>query len=292
MTTCKTSMTKTVPCKQRDCWVMKYRSRQAVPLIKRKHKIGWLTITRRRPGIYAQHGTRRTFALTQQERVAPGNTELYEQALESAVLQERQHLARELHDSVTQELYGICLAAATARETLETEPVEAMARVEHVIQHAETGLAEMRALLFELRPASLETEGLITALRKQVAMLRSRYRLNVEAELGGEPGLSIERRQSLYRVAQEALRNVVKHAHASVVTLRLIQEGHDLLLEVRDDGHGFDLNSRYPGHMGLQSMQERVHSLRGTFTITSAPGKGTAISVRLPIYDGDQQEKN
>ena len=106
---------------------------------------------------------------------------LYEQAQELAALQERQRLARELHDSVSQVLYGISLGAHATREALESEPQQARASLDYVIGLAEAGLAEMRALLFELRPESLEAEGLVVALTKQVAVLQSRYKLSVEA---------------------------------------------------------------------------------------------------------------
>ncbi len=151
---------------------------------------------------------------------------LYEQAQKLAALQERQRLARELHDSVSQALYGISLWAHTAREALESsEPEQAEAAIEDVLTLAEAGLAEMHALIFELRPESLETEGLVAALTKQVEVLRARYKLIVEADLADELDLSLERKEALYRIAQEALHNIVKHARASNVVLRLARQG-------------------------------------------------------------------
>src|SRR6266699_3428798 len=129
---------------------------------------------------------------------------LYEQAQELAALQERQRLARELHDSVSQALYGISLGAHTAGEALESDPEQAMASIEYV-----------RALIFELRPESLEIEGLVAALTRQVAVLRTRYKLAVDATLDIEPDLPMEMKHALYRIAQEALHNIVKHARAS-----------------------------------------------------------------------------
>ncbi len=212
---------------------------------------------------------------------------LYEQAQELAALQERQHLARELHDSVSQALYGISLGAHTAREALESsEPAQAEASIEYVLALAEAGLAEMHALIFELRPESLETEGLVAALTKQVAVLRARYKLTVDAELGDEPALPIEMKQALYRIAQEALHNIVKHAHASTVALRLTRQEGEIILEVRDNGCGFDPAGPFPGHLGVRSMQERVTKMGGTFTIESTPGQGTCIGVRAPMALG------
>jgi signal transduction histidine kinase len=206
---------------------------------------------------------------------------LYEQAQELAALQERHRLARELHDSVSQSLYGISLGAHTAQEALESEPEQAMASIEYVIALAEAGLAEMRALIFELRPESLETEGLVAALTKQVAVLRTRYKLTVEMELSEEPELSFEMKEALYRIAYESLHNVIKHAHASIVVIRFRQQADEISLEVQDNGKGFDPAGSFPGHLGLSSMRERATKIGGTFAVESSPEVGTSICVRI-----------
>jgi signal transduction histidine kinase len=211
---------------------------------------------------------------------------LYEQAQELASLQERQRLARELHDSVSQALYGIGLGAHTAQEALECDPEQARASLEYVIALTEAGLAEMRALIFELRPESLETEGLVAALTKQVAVLQTRYRMRVDMSLDTEPDLSLELKQTLYRIAQEALHNIVKHARASTVALQLMRRDNEVCLQVRDNGRGFDPASPFPGHFGVRSMQERAMKMGGTLTIESAPEKGTSIDVRMPVVLG------
>jgi signal transduction histidine kinase len=210
---------------------------------------------------------------------------LSERARELASLQERQRLALELHDSVSQTLYGISLGAHTAREALASDPGEAIAPLEYVISLAEAGLAEMRALIFELHPESLATEGLITALAKQVVVLRTRYKLTVDAQLGEEPALSLERKHALYRIAREALHNIFKHAHANTVLLRLDRQDDELVLEVRDDGRGFDPTEPFPGHLGLRSIQERAARLGGTCSIESAPAQGTYLRVCIPACD-------
>ena len=208
---------------------------------------------------------------------------LSEKAQQLAAFQERQRLARELHDSVSQGLYGIKLGAHTAREALDSDPVEAIAPLEYVIALTEAGLAEMRALIFELRPESLAFDGVIAAITKQVAVLRTRYKLSVDAQLSEEPPLSLERKQALYRIAQEALHNIVKHACASAVTLRLSSQEGELILEVCDDGKGFDPTGPFPGHLGLLSMQERAAQMGGTCSIESAPARGTYFRVCIPI---------
>ncbi len=213
---------------------------------------------------------------------------LYEQTQELVSLQERQRLARELHDSISQVLYCIGVGAHTAREALEMEddPEQAVESIDYVLTLAEAGLAEMRALIFELRPESLEIEGLVAALTKQVAVLRTRYNLTVEADLGEELHLPMEMKQALYRVAQEALHNIVKHARASMVVLQLTKEANEIILDVRDNGRGFDTAGPFPGHLGLRSMHERVTKMGGSLTIESVPGQGTCVGVRMPIEPG------
>jgi signal transduction histidine kinase len=209
---------------------------------------------------------------------------LYEQAQELAALQERQRLARELHDSVSQALYGMSLGAHTAREALESnDPEQAKISLEYVVDLAEVGLAEMRTLIFELRPESLETEGLVAALMRQVAVLRTRYKLVVKADLATEPDLSLERKQALYRITQESLHNIVKHAHASTVNLRLVQQESQVVLEVHDNGRGFDPTGLFSGRLGLQYMRERTAKMGGTLTIESTPGQGTHLRVHIPL---------
>jgi signal transduction histidine kinase len=140
----------------------------------------------------------------------------------------------------------------------------------------------MRALIFELRPESLETEGLVSALTKQSAALHARHNITVHTDLCEEPALSLTVKQELYRIAQEALHNTVKHAQATRVDLRLEQLSEVVILEVCDNGGGFDATASFPGHLGLHSMRERVTHLGGTFQIESAPGQGTRVRVQVP----------
>ncbi len=215
---------------------------------------------------------------------------LYEQAQELAALQERQHLAHELHDSVSQVLYSMSLGAHTTLDALESEDYEqAHISTEYVIRLVEAGLTEMRALIFELRPESLETEGLVAALSRQIAVLRARHKLVVEFDLEKEPDLPLEKKEALYRIAQEALHNIVKHARASTVVLRLILQQEEIFLEVRDNGRGFDSAEPFPGHLGLHSMRERAMKVGGTLTIESILGQKTNISVRVPLVGTSEE---
>ncbi len=262
-----------------------FHSWMAVPLLIDEHAIGMLSLNHHRPNFYTPQHASLAIALANQAAIALKNAQRYEQAQVQAVFQERQRLARELHDSISQEFYGISLNAQSAREALETDPAEALAPLDQVIRHTQAGFAEIRALLFELRPESLQTEGLITALTKQVAVLRTSHQLNVEASLAAEPNISLESKYALYRITQEALHNVVKHARARNVMLRLAVEEEQFILEVHDDGRGFDPSGAFPGHLGLLSMHERVDELGGILTIHSAPGQGTSLYVRIPQTD-------
>ena len=201
-----------------------------------------------------------------------------------AALEERQRLARELHDSVSQVLFSIGLSARSARTMLERNNVErAAATVENVVKLAEMGMAEMRALIFELRPESLAQEGLNAALTKQAAALRARHSIAVETTLGEEPDVPLAIKEALYRIAQEATHNTVKHARAERIDIRLTGDAGEVALDVEDNGVGFDTSADFPGHLGLRSMRERVARFGGTVEIDSAPGRGTAVRVRIPV---------
>jgi len=220
-------------------------------------------------------------AYARQKAITEQNIRLHEQAQQLAVLEERQRIARELHDSVSQALYGIGLGARTAHALLDRDPDKAVEPVEYILSLAEGGLAEMRALILELRPDSLEREGLVSAMSKQAAALHARHGLEVETVLGEEPDLALEIKEALYRIAQEALNNTIKHAQASRVVIRLQEDSGEIVLSVQDDGVGFDPQDEYPGHMGLHTMRERVERLGGTLHIESAPGQGTRTRVTL-----------
>jgi signal transduction histidine kinase len=214
--------------------------------------------------------------------VAIRNAQLFEQSQRQASLEERQRLARELHDSVSQALYGIALGTRTARMRVGDDPHNAVEPLDYVASLAQAGLAEMRALVFELRPESLEEEGLVAAIEKQAASVSARYKLDVKLDLGEEPDCTLDVKEALYRIAQEALHNIVKHAQAQHVEVRMWHDDNSISLTVRDDGRGFDTAQSFPGHVGLQSMPERAKKLGGTVTVDSAPGGGTTVTARLP----------
>ena len=260
-----------------------------LPLMVQERRIGWLSIHHGEPRAYAQHHVALAQTIANQAATAIENARLYGEARRLAALQERQRLARELHDSVSQVLYGIGLGARTARALLDradlaSELKSSLAEpLEYVLSLAEAGLAEMRALIFELRPDSLEREGLVAALTRQAVALRARHRLEVHTEFCEEPVLSFEAKEALYRIAQESLNNTVKHAQAKRVDIRLGASQGEITLELRDDGVGFDPQAKYSGHMGLNSMPERAAQVGSILEIVSAAEQGTVVRVRMPM---------
>lgn len=254
-----------------------------LPIITRGAVIGALGVVHPQPGYYTDRHGQLAMAFAQQVGSALENARLYEQAQGTAVLEERQRLARELHDSVSQVLYSIALNAASAAALGASDPERAAALQHDVHELAGVGLAEMRALIFELRPESLEREGLVPALHKQADAVTARHAIAVHLSVVAEPEMSLAAKEALYRIAQEALQNVAKHARAQSVELTLEQIGSEVILRIKDDGRGFDAHRSFPGHLGLHSMRERMAGLGGTLHIQSSPGKGTCIEARLPI---------
>lgn len=226
--------------------------------------------------------------IANQTALAIQNSQLSEQVRTLAISQERQKLARELHDSVSQALYGIGLGARTAHTIIERQRGNgALATLlkeplEYIQTLVETGLTEMRALIFDLRPESIENEGLVAGLTKQADALQARFEIDVETELCQEPEVTLQCKQALYRIAQEALHNVVKHARASKVRIVLQRDGKFLSLQIEDNGIGFEVDGDFPGHLGLTSMQERAAQLDGEISVASVLKQGTLITLRVP----------
>ena len=216
-----------------------------------------------------------------ERQIADGTRARLLQAREASALEERQHLARELHDSVSQALFGVVLGLETAKRELPA-PGRLRTSVDYASELADAALKEMRALIFELRPEALDSEGLTGLLKRQAEMLRARHDLAVDLDVV-EPALPIETKAAVYRVAQEALHNVAKHAHARTVSVRLTTAGGTVQLEVRDDGKGFGPGAARADAFGLVSMRERIGLHGGTFEVTSGPGQGTTIRASLPV---------
>ena len=220
-----------------------------------------------------------------QAAMAIEHARLQQQAEQLAVLGERQRLARELHDSVTQSLYSVSLYANAAVLALAAGKQEVTAGYLQELQEtAAEGMRDMRLLIFQLHPPVLETEGLVAALQARLAAVEGRAGLQTEFRVEGERRLPLEIEGELYWIAQEALNNVRKHAAARHVTVHLNFTSTIILLEVVDDGVGFDLHS-VPAERrgGLHTIAERTERVGGRLTHKSTPGEGTRVMVEVTL---------
>lgn len=230
-------------------------------------------------------------AVADQAAVAVENARLSEGAQARLALQERNRLAQELHDSVSQALFSLTLHTRAAQLAFEQEVSTGAHKLERHLaemRHLTHGaLAEMKALIFELRPEALREEGLVAALRKQADKIVARDELTVEMSGPNAPLVlppSIE--EELFRWAQEALANAVHHAEASRIAIDIHvpdKDEHFLTVEISDDGVGFDPSLSKPGHLGLTTMAARADRLGGTFEVRSGPGAGSTVLVKVPL---------
>jgi signal transduction histidine kinase len=257
-------------------------SELAAPLQVEGKVIGALHIAGKPQG-FSPKDLRMIGLFADQAAIAIDNARLRLLAEQVAVMEERHRLARELHDSVTQTLYSGALYADAALKALAAGKNEVMAEhLREVRALARDAMRDMRLLVFELHPPALEEEGLVGALRTRLAAVESRAGLRTELTSEGDPRISLALQKELYRVAQEALNNVVRHSRAGKVTLRLGFDDRRAWLEVEDDGVGFDLSeARERGGFGLRGLRERAEKAGGSFEIRSSPGKGTRLRVEL-----------
>ncbi|MEU8277358.1 GAF domain-containing sensor histidine kinase [Microbispora bryophytorum] len=227
--------------------------------------------------------------------IAITNARLYERGRELTVVEERTRMARELHDAVSQKLFSLRLTARAAAALTRTDPERAAEAIERVERMAGEALTELRAVIVELRPAELDRHGLVESLRKQAALLDRLHPMTVAFSAEGDPpgdrGLDSapdpapEIEVAVLRVAQEALHNAVRHARAARIDVRLARRKDALVLEVTDDGAGFDSagpNGAGVHGLGLPSMSDRAQAVGGTLTVSSAPGRGTTVRLEVP----------
>jgi len=252
------------------------------PLVYRGVVVGVLTAIYREDELPREAETSFLAELADQAAMAAATARLVAARRKAVALEERHRLARELHDTVAQSLYGIEQGARMALDRLDQDPPRVAQPIEHVLQLAEAGQAEMRALIFALRPESLAKDGLVTALNTQIEALRARHGIAAQTITNDEPEAPIEVKQVLHRIAQEAVHNTVKHSRARRVDVHLEAYDSWLVLQVTDDGVGFDPDESFPGHFGLHSMRERALEVGGSFEVESSPGRGTRIVVRVP----------
>lgn len=258
------------------------RSAISVPIRLGGQVFGIFAIAYRQPRAFGDAQKRLVMALGQRTALAVQNARLFEQAQQAAVLEERQRLARELHDAVTQSLFSASLLADVLPRLFERNPAEASRRLDELRTLTRGALAEMRALLVELRPSALEETPLADLLQRLAEAATGRTHLEALTRVSGQypRQLPAEVRIALYRITQEALNNIVKHARAQHVLVELSYASSGrVTLQISDDGCGFDPEAVPAGHLGLRIMRERVTSIGARLRIDSAGGEGTRIKV-------------
>ena len=225
----------------------------------------------------------RTFA--NQLAVAIDNIYLNEQTGRAAAADERSRIARELHDSVTQTLFTASVLAEATPRIWNRDQGIARQNMEKLSVLIRGALAEMRSLLLELRPGASTDQSLSQLLNTLAEATRARSNMAVSLSIEGDRELPADVTMTLYRIAQEALNNVVKHAEATRVDIMLLNQPDRVALHIRDDGRGFDPQAIPAGHMGISIMAERAQKIGADLQIQSQPGRGTEVSVTWPVPD-------
>jgi signal transduction histidine kinase len=215
--------------------------------------------------------------------IAVENARLRQQSEQLVVLEERERLARELHDAVTQSLYSLNLFAEAAREQAQQGNLDRLqSYLGEIDTTAHQALKEMRLMLYELRPSVLEEEGLLGALRRRLDTVEARAGIDARFTSGILEDLPPVIEKTLYRIAQEALNNALKHAAASSVAVHLLERDEFVILEITDDGCGFDPSENgMAGGMGLSNMRYRAEKIGGSVTIQTSPGRGTTVRAQV-----------
>jgi len=264
-----------------------------VPLIARSEMVGVLSIARDEDGSAFSINDRQLGKTVADALGAViQNDLLHRKETKEAAEEERQRLARDLHDAVTQSIYSASLIAEALPAVWKREPDEGLRTLETLRRLVRAALAEMRTLLFELRPATLDAAPLDTLLQRLGDSLGGQAQIRVDIHVDEDVSLPRDVKLVFYRVAQEAFSNIGKHARATRVTAVVGAQGGGAMLTVRDDGNGFDPGAVSGDHMGLRIMRERLDRVEASLAVDSAPGRGTTVTVVWPRPgpDGLRQE--
>ncbi len=269
-------------------FVQQYHAMLSVPLIVKDEDYGAITLYYRHAREFSEEEIRLALSVAHQAALAIESARLREQAEQAAAMAERNRLARELHDSVTQSLYSVTLyAEAAARLLTAGQHRDAADHLRELRDTAQEALREMRLLIFELRPLALERSGLIAALQTRLEAVEGRGGMQTELQVEGAQVLEhlpFFMQEELYHIAQEALNNVLKHAKAQRVSVDLRSDESILCLRIGDDGVGFTpAVVQDGGGLGLRGMRERAQRIGGTLQIDSVPGQGTRVTLQVPL---------
>jgi two-component system nitrate/nitrite sensor histidine kinase NarX len=251
-----------------------------VPLAVRGRIIGGVGLAETTKDYFTAHHADLALSVANQAAITMINAELYGHAQELAVLEERQRLARNLHDAVNQSLFSAGLIAEVLPRLWDRDQAEARRSLEDLRRLTRGAMAEMRSLLAELRPATLTDSDLGDLLRQLGNALEGRTNLPVAVTVFGEFILPPNVQVAFYRVCQEALNNIAKHAKASQAEIDLKREEDAIELRIHDNGLGFDTEQTFSGHYGLGMMRERAEAVGAQLIVTSQPGHGTELTIR------------
>ena len=257
-----------------------YCAQLAVPLRIKDDIYGGLILYYIEPRKFSDEEIELAVMFGDQAVLAIENAGLRARAERTAIAAERNRIARDLHDSVTQTLFSATLIAEVLPKLVERNGSEGMRRLEELRQLTRGALAEMRTLLLELRPATLIEVSIEELLRQLTEAARGRARIPIELQVQVTAPLPPEAKIAFYYIAQEALNNVAKHARAGSAYVNLASHPQGAVLSILDDGHGFDVNQVTPEHLGLAIMRERSESIDGELTVSSTAGEGTEITIR------------
>lgn len=262
-----------------DSFLPDYASHLAEPIVFEGQKLGYIILEDHSLTAFSQQDIERLKGITSQASVAVRNATLYEKAQELAAVEERQHLARELHDAVSQTLFSasmIAQAMPRINPDLSSEIKEGLQELDRLTRGA---LAEMRILLVELRPRAIAEAKLSDLLRHLTDSVMGRSDIEVDLQVRGERRLPSDVQTNLYRIAQEGLNNVVKHARAQNAVVQLVHSSGGVTLTITDDGRGFEPEQVPEDHFGLQIMNERAEQINAEFILQSDIDNGTSVKV-------------
>jgi len=250
-----------------------------VPLAVKGRIVGGVGVAHAKRNYFTHHHADLALSVANQAAITMANTDLNRQAQELAVLEERQRLARDLHDAINQSLFSAGLIAEVLPRLWERDQAEARRSLNDLRKLTRGAMAEMRALLAELRPSTLIDAELGDLLGLLATAFTGRMNIPAKVTVVGQGALPAEVQVAIYRVCQEALNNISRHAAASNVEIHLKHADAGIELKIHDDGRGFDPEQTESGHYGLSMMRERAEAIGAQLSITSRPGHGTKLGI-------------
>jgi signal transduction histidine kinase len=254
-----------------------------VPIRQREQVLGFIfAACKTEPGGFTEQDERLVSLFAAHAAIALTNARLYERGRELSVLQERARLARDLHDAVSQKLFSVRAKAKAAAVLVERDPARAVEEIDSVADLAGQAHAELRAVIDGLAPPDLAADGLAGSIRGYAVLAGRTHGAHVVVQAGDVPALDPQQETAVYRVAQEAIGNSLRHSGSRQVSVSLYCRRNSVVLEVSDCGTGFDPRAT-PAGLGLASMRERAVSVGGRLSITAAPGAGSRVRLSVPI---------